>query len=431
MTAEVIILNSSGVALAADSAVTIGGTKIYNTAIKLMALSKTEPVGVMVFGNAGIMGVPWETLIKVYRTQLKDKRFDTLEEYSEDFLGYLHSRTDLFPEELERQWVGGKVYRFYIAMREELVASLKPSIDAGTPATEEEVEKALEDLIDQRHDVLKNEAYSTGMDEVFEKESREHYVDFFKEVLEAAFQNLKPKKSYVTKLYNIAIYLLTRDVFSRSSSGLVFAGYGESEIYPSVANYELEGILQGRLKYRFVTDKSKKITSTRDAGVYPFAQEDMVNLFMNGVNSQVLNHMQTSLDRLMERIPDLIKDEDLNTETRTADEIKDALSLSLRASLGSYYQEFGQHIRDSHITPVINMVRVLPKDELAAMAEALVNLTAFKRKMTNTLETVGGPIDVAVISKGDGLVWVKRKHYFPPELNANFYKNYFRGIDND
>lgn len=76
-------------------------------------------------------------------------------------------------------------------------------------------------------------------------------------------------------------------------------------------------------------------------------------------------------------------------------------------------------------------MRVLPKDELAAMAEALVNLTAFKRKMTNTLETVGGPIDVAVISKGDGLVWVKRKHYFPSELNANFYQNYFRGIDDD
>ena len=94
-------------------------------------------------------------------------------------------------------------------------------------------------------------------------------------------------------------------------------------------------------------------------------------------------------------------------------------------------QGFGQHIRTAHITPVMNMVRVLSKDELAAMAEALVNLTVFKRKVTNTLETVGGPVDVAVISKGDGLVWVKRKHYFPPELNASFYKNYFRGIDND
>jgi len=27
-------------------------------------------------------------------------------------------------------------------------------------------------------------------------------------------------------------------------------------------------------------------------------------------------------------------------------------------------------------------------------------------------ETVAGPIDVAIISKGDGLIWIKRKHYF-------------------
>ena len=41
-------------------------------------------------------------------------------------------------------------------------------------------------------------------------------------------------------------------------------------------------------------------------------------------------------------------------------------------------------------------------------------------------ETVGGPVDVAVISKGDGFVWINRKHYFKPELNAPFFKNYFK-----
>ena len=431
MTAEVIILNSSGVALAADSAVTIGGTKIYNTAIKLMALSKTEPVGIMVYGNAGLMGVPWETLIKVYRIQLKDKQMDKLEDYAEDFLTYLKKRSDLFPSDLERQWVGGNVYRHFDDLREQLIKSVQPLMETGTPVTEEQVTKALEDLIDKQHKSLEAEAFSTGMDAEFEDKARSHFSELFKELLEGIFQNLKPRKSYVSKLYDIAIYLHTRNVFSRGTSGLVFAGYGEKEIYPSVANYELAGILQGRLKYRFDQSKSKKITHSRDAAIYPFAQEDMVNLFMNGVNSQVLYYMQTALTSFIERVPDLISDDDLNSETRTPAEIKDALGLSLQASLNTYYQGFGKHIRDAHITPVMNMVRVLPKDELAAMAEALVNLTAFKRKMTNTLETVGGPIDVAVISKGDGLVWVKRKHYFPPELNATFYKNYFRGIDND
>ena len=96
--------------------------------------------------------------------------------------------------------------------------------------------------------------------------------------------------------------------------------------------------------------------------------------------------------------------------------------------LRGFFEQFGEHLRDEQAHPVLRMVTVLPKDELAAMAEALVNLTAFKRKITESMETVGGPIDVAVISKGDGFIWVKRKHYFPAELNQHFFATYFRGI---
>ena len=41
-------------------------------------------------------------------------------------------------------------------------------------------------------------------------------------------------------------------------------------------------------------------------------------------------------------------------------------------------------------------------------------------------ETVGGPIDVAVISKGDGFIWIKRKHYFDPKLNPHFMAKYLK-----
>ncbi len=40
MTAEVAVMNTMAVALAADSAVTIGKGKIYNTANKLFELSR-------------------------------------------------------------------------------------------------------------------------------------------------------------------------------------------------------------------------------------------------------------------------------------------------------------------------------------------------------------------------------------------------------
>jgi len=72
-------------------------------------------------------------------------------------------------------------------------------------------------------------------------------------------------------------------------------------------------------------------------------------------------------------------------------------------------------------------VASLPKDELGAMAESLVNLTKFKRRVSIERETVGGPIDVAVITKGDGFVWMKRKHYFDAGLNPRFIARISKG----
>ena len=69
MTAEVCLMNRMGVALAADSAVTLVGddsSKIYNSADKLFLLSEQAPVGIMVCGSSALMQAPWETLVKLY-----------------------------------------------------------------------------------------------------------------------------------------------------------------------------------------------------------------------------------------------------------------------------------------------------------------------------------------------------------------------------
>ena len=99
MTAEIGILNKSAVALAADSAVTIQqaqGHKIYNSANKLFTLSKYHPVGIMLFGGATFMGVPWETIIKVYRSKLKETKFKTLKEYADNFIDFVSTSGSTF-----------------------------------------------------------------------------------------------------------------------------------------------------------------------------------------------------------------------------------------------------------------------------------------------------------------------------------------------
>ena len=77
MTAEVCIMNKLAVALAADSALTLGSqsgeVKIYGSAEKIFQLSANAPVGMMVYGGAEFLGVPWETIIKEFRGGLSKK----------------------------------------------------------------------------------------------------------------------------------------------------------------------------------------------------------------------------------------------------------------------------------------------------------------------------------------------------------------------
>ena len=85
--------------LAADSAVTLGeGRKIYHSAEKLFPLSASSSVGIMTYGNADFMGLPWEIIIKAYARKLGDGKFDKLEQYARDFLAFVETNDAFFPD---------------------------------------------------------------------------------------------------------------------------------------------------------------------------------------------------------------------------------------------------------------------------------------------------------------------------------------------
>jgi hypothetical protein len=87
-------------------------------------------------------------------------------------------------------------------------------------------------------------------------------------------------------------------------------------------------------------------------------------------------------------------------------------------------QEFNDklfgHQTEMHYNPLSKAIGNLPVDEIASLAETLIMLESLKEKVTDPSRSVGGEIDVALITKAEGLVWIKRKHYFPAELNLRF-----------
>jgi hypothetical protein len=59
----------------------------------------------------------------------------------------------------------------------------------------------------------------------------------------------------------------------------------------------------------------------------------------------------------------------------------------------------------------------MPFQDAIDLAEFLVDLTIRFSRFAPGPQTVGGPIEVAAISKHEGFKWIRRKHYFSPSLN--------------
>ncbi|MFO8078988.1 MAG: hypothetical protein R6V07_01670, partial [Armatimonadota bacterium] len=108
MTAEAVVMNKQAVAMAADSAVTIGDGKVFNTANKIHSLSPYHPVGLMVFGSADLLGVPWETIIKMFRQEIGQNSEDVLEHYAEALLEFMEGNRQLFPPDQQREFIRRK-----------------------------------------------------------------------------------------------------------------------------------------------------------------------------------------------------------------------------------------------------------------------------------------------------------------------------------
>lgn len=59
----------------------------------------------------------------------------------------------------------------------------------------------------------------------------------------------------------------------------------------------------------------------------------------------------------------------------------------------------------------------MPIQDAIDLVEFLVDLTIKYSQFSPGATTVGGPIEIAAITKHEGFKWVRRKHYFTSELN--------------
>ena len=132
------------------------------------------------------------------------------------------------------------------------------------------------------------------------------------------------------------------------------------------------------------------------------------------LHRSVVSHLKKYTDDLLD-ILDKYSDIDIEKFRRVLDPYHPQLAdLFIKSVKEVSAQHFSQ--------PIMNVVAMLPKEQLAEMAESLVSLTALKRRVSSQEGNCGWSTRMwALITKGDGLIWIKRKHYFAPELNPSYF----------
>ena len=428
MTAEIAIMNKQAIALASDSAITMiqeMGEKIKTSANKLFALSKYHPIGIMIYGNADLMGVPWETIIKIYRTTLSKSKFDTLEEYAKNFISFLNCNMFLFPDSVQEEYLLSKVYVYFSYIEEDIEKNVESVIFEKDEITLNEIKQITSTTIEKHYEEWKNAEVIPSIPNNHIEDIIEKYAEIIDKAIDEIFEKIPISKHHLNQLKEIAGNLFSKfHILSSDFSGVVIAGFGEKDSFPSLKAYAIEGIVLNRLKYKKIY--SVDIGLKTEASIIPFAQRDMVDTFMEGIDPSYRILEESYMSEIFEEYKDLIINNMTKNNKNEINKFEKNLQDISNKILEDHRDKLRKYRKETYTDPVTSVVSMLPKDELAAMAEALVNLTSFKRKVSMETETVGGPIDVAVISKGDGFIWIKRKHYFKPELNPQFFANYYR-----
>lgn len=433
MTAEVAVMNRSAVALAADSAVTLSGVaptaqvdKIFQNENKLFELSREHPVGIMIYNATSFFDIPWEIIIKDFRSEYGHIPSEMIFDWPERFRDYLADHCIFNPSvDRQRDFVYSLVSQEF---RYVLDAWIKEArgilIQKRSAKRTQQIPVILEKYLSRRVNFYESTPYYNGFDDAQAEETLKIYEADYLKAKSDAFGDLDMPQSHNELLHRLAKGVLSRARRAWYTTGLVFAGYGSKEIFPSLMCLEVGGVVNGKLRW---IEKRKIDIDRADttAEIVPFAQRETIDSLLFGRADRYEAHVLSHFEKALRQVGNGVV-EQLTTPGSKRKDFEARVDAAVDSVLTNFRERHAQELKDGFANDTLDSVRHMPKPDLAAFAESLVTVTSMMRKASIGPETVGGPIDVAVISRHEGFVWVKRKHYFDAELNRRYVSRAFK-----
>ena len=417
MTALVGILNKRAAVMAADSAMTVvknGNVKIYNTATKIFSLSKEHPVGVMIDSSMEFMGTPWDVIFKLYRDRKGGKEYKTLRGYVDGFLDFLRSEDYFSDEDSREDYFISELREFYDTVKDEAIEKYRDEMNecAKNGEPDEDEQRAF--------DILKEtieEFIESGKDDEPNPEFKNYSIESMRKFTSEAFDSLMQiceedgLPTDMRDLWERGFYAKLCGRYFPIDTELVFMGYGSDDIYPSLLSMRISGVIDRRLRYYIDEEGAEAITNSNSASICPFAQTDVMMSLMKGMSNQMYRHVDdckvSAILGTKQKMMDVMKEAGATEKMlQTVDDI------DLTEVADNFDKSLNDFIHDKYVDGIFDAVDSFSIEEMANMAESLISVTNLQRHISSTEESVGGPVDVAVITRSEGFVWVKHKEWF-------------------
>lgn len=427
MTAEVCVMNTLGVALAADSAVTIGAgasQKIMNSGEKLFQVSLDQPIGALIYGSAVFLGTPWETILKWFRNAEQEEPYEFVEECAEDFLHLLKDQVQPAHRRHEREFVyyttRAILLRLHVGM-EHLADEL-----GAEGATDDAARRAIQAharayLADKIKATRSDDKRIPGMPKTATDMVKRRYAREIAKAREDELGEFPLTRAIRSGVSNLVAERLVRRTIDAEHTGVAFAGFGDSEMHPTMIEMHVSGAVLGRPRAWVQSETNIGVTHPHTKCIImPFAQADGTALFVHGIDLRLRMFVHNKIRETMDSLVSAVATSVGSTLETDAAPLLQALQRQVPKLVDEFASSMYEFQQTELTQPMLDILSVLPKGELGELAETLINITSYRRRVTHEDETVGGPTDVAVITKGDGMIWIRRKHYFEARSNPRY-----------
>lgn len=429
MTAVVGILNKRGAAIAADSAVTrtrYNNRKITKNGNKMIRLSNCVPISVMLTGNGDYLRTQWDIIIRHYRQHRGDIPHQTVEACVHDFFRYIADNHLFCEEEVTKRWIKYNLEQLFDHADSDVDFKVKERDDDNRLKSPKTYLKSfLTQLRRYRTNWLK-----TGLCEQFKDYTPEQFHVFIgdiitvylseKEYQEDGFNFNNFPKDFLASLQDdlestLMVRLTTRRYHDDGSAELVFTGFGTDQEYPSLVSTVVFEGFDNRVSYHILPEDIICISDENPVAICPFAQKDVIKSLLRGLHVDysriVAKAMRDIYTPFGNDIFDINEDdkefENFNfmefqmmlQEVKTDDLDKKFYNANVRY-LNKKQHKWEKNLEDYDLLA------------MAALAQSLIELTGFHRILTFSQEGVGGPVDLAVITKNEGFTWLSRKSWY-------------------